>query len=808
MRTLTVIILLATVFLPTTARPAATTFTDGTFDDADWSLTTFVFRSTGGAISGGSVVASQQPDGNPGTMRQVTNNIAAAPSPSEYASTFGIHLRTGFTYDPSTQGPIGSIDYFEDARAISSGHLSGLAVRQNGRFYFTQTGVGNATTWGPIAQFGIVAGAFTEVTADGVVYGSTPDLSATGAPLELGFLRASSNGNGSSAYPVIAAIDNWRVRINPPCTTADECDDGDPCTADTCNAGACTYIGPIDCGLSLTKDDHDHKWTDGAVIPFEITITNVDTVPKPGVRLLEVVPADTTFLADQSTAGWTCADGPAAGALCTLDLGDLTPAESRTVAFTVQVATDTPSSWDVYNEVGFSVGTTDGVAAFASTAAAPVSGSSCLIPTLGYASSLRCAHDCSEAGSAACWSEYEHYLSDHGADTATLEATCCLATIISRVVCAEELFNCGDGVKQTREECDDGNIGNGDACDDNCTVPRCRNFVTDPGEECDDGPAGTACCNPNCVIPPSAPASCAPATAAVRPALAGDDTPAPNPIDLRLLYVLRDGVFPSSVGGRRATQLYYQHAADLVRAALAEPGLIDLGRTALAAWADAIAALVQGDGTTVSEAQIDAITAFLDAARPVASPILAAAIDRGRQRLAIEGWPGISTTDALARLDALVCTAEATYGSVSCRLGDLDLLLVEATTPGRVADRLTKQLAKAISGAARATTLANDGKRRPARGALRAVAKRLGAMDALVRSRRGSRELGETIVADLRTLFAALRTDVKRLRQGIVPVEAGGAVAHATQRSLRSHSSRASAASFAIGNGSRTCAWS
>lgn len=137
MCTLTISILVAALCLPTSARVAATTFTDDTFADADWSVTAFIFRSGGGAISGGSVVASQQPDGNPGTMRHITNNIAAAPSPSEYASTFGIHLRSGFTYDPSTQGPIGSIDYFEDARAISSGHLSGLAVRQNGRFYFT-----------------------------------------------------------------------------------------------------------------------------------------------------------------------------------------------------------------------------------------------------------------------------------------------------------------------------------------------------------------------------------------------------------------------------------------------------------------------------------------------------------------------------------------------------------------------------------------------------------------------------------------------------------------------------------------------
>jgi len=47
---------------------------------------------------------------------------------------------------------------------------------------------------------------------------------------------------------------------------------------------------------------------------------------------------------------------------------------------------------------------------------------------------------------------------------------------------------CGDGDKLVGvEECDDGNPVNGDACDTNCTTPRCGNNAPDPGEACDDG---------------------------------------------------------------------------------------------------------------------------------------------------------------------------------------------------------------------------------------------------------------------------------------------------------------------------------
>jgi cysteine-rich repeat protein len=47
---------------------------------------------------------------------------------------------------------------------------------------------------------------------------------------------------------------------------------------------------------------------------------------------------------------------------------------------------------------------------------------------------------------------------------------------------------CGNGVLDPGEECDDGNVIDGDGCSSQCQLePRCGDGTLDPGEECDDG---------------------------------------------------------------------------------------------------------------------------------------------------------------------------------------------------------------------------------------------------------------------------------------------------------------------------------
>lgn len=66
------------------------------------------------------------------------------------------------------------------------------------------------------------------------------------------------------------------------------------------------------------------------------------------------------------------------------------------------------------------------------------------------------------------------------------------------------LETCGNGVVETGEDCDDGNLANGDGCRDDCTIESCGDGVVDPGEACDDGnTAGGDCCDALCAFEPN-----------------------------------------------------------------------------------------------------------------------------------------------------------------------------------------------------------------------------------------------------------------------------------------------------------------
>ena len=61
------------------------------------------------------------------------------------------------------------------------------------------------------------------------------------------------------------------------------------------------------------------------------------------------------------------------------------------------------------------------------------------------------------------------------------------------------LTACGNGIATAGEACDDGNLASGDGCDSNCTVTACGNGIATPGEICDDGNAVSGDgCDINC----------------------------------------------------------------------------------------------------------------------------------------------------------------------------------------------------------------------------------------------------------------------------------------------------------------------
>lgn len=61
---------------------------------------------------------------------------------------------------------------------------------------------------------------------------------------------------------------------------------------------------------------------------------------------------------------------------------------------------------------------------------------------------------------------------------------------------------CGDGITNGTEQCDDGNTNDSDACRNNCTAPKCGDSIIDAGEQCDDGNDNNLDdCRNTCVLP-------------------------------------------------------------------------------------------------------------------------------------------------------------------------------------------------------------------------------------------------------------------------------------------------------------------
>lgn len=64
---------------------------------------------------------------------------------------------------------------------------------------------------------------------------------------------------------------------------------------------------------------------------------------------------------------------------------------------------------------------------------------------------------------------------------------------------ADELTQCGDGIQDGSEQCDDNNLIDGDGCDSNCTTTACGNGILTAGETCDDNNNDNGdCCSSIC----------------------------------------------------------------------------------------------------------------------------------------------------------------------------------------------------------------------------------------------------------------------------------------------------------------------
>jgi uncharacterized repeat protein (TIGR01451 family) len=116
--------------------------------------------------------------------------------------------------------------------------------------------------------------------------------------------------------------------------------DGQNVTANGCiNA---TSAGTVD--LTLAKSDGGASVAPGGTVAYTLTYSNTGSLAATGVVLTETVPANTTFNAGASTAGWVCAPNNNAGSTCTLAIGTVVAASGPlTATFAVTVINPLPA---------------------------------------------------------------------------------------------------------------------------------------------------------------------------------------------------------------------------------------------------------------------------------------------------------------------------------------------------------------------------------------------------------------------------------------------------------------------------------
>lgn len=137
-------------------------------------------------------------------------------------------------------------------------------------------------------------------------------------------------------------------------------DDGDPTTTDPSDGEET----PVDAApvLDVAKTDNGVTAEPGDTVTYTITVTNRGDTGATGVFITETVPANSTFVASASAAGWSCANGAPAGTQCVLTIGALAGGgASASRAFAVAVDDIVPAGTDrLYNSVTVSDDDTPG----------------------------------------------------------------------------------------------------------------------------------------------------------------------------------------------------------------------------------------------------------------------------------------------------------------------------------------------------------------------------------------------------------------------------------------------------------------
>ncbi|MBP7998732.1 MAG: DUF11 domain-containing protein [Chloroflexi bacterium] len=153
---------------------------------------------------------------------------------------------------------------------------------------------------------------------------------------------AGGGGSGSATFAVTVAnpVPSGVTQISNTASVADDGTNGaDPTPANNSSSDTTPVAAAPD--MTLTKDDGGATTTPGGTVAYTLSYDNVGNQNATGVTLSDTVPANSTFNAGASTAGWSCVPNNNAGSVCTIIIGAV-PVTSGPASVTFAVTVNNP----------------------------------------------------------------------------------------------------------------------------------------------------------------------------------------------------------------------------------------------------------------------------------------------------------------------------------------------------------------------------------------------------------------------------------------------------------------------------------
>ncbi len=446
-----------------------------------------------------------------------------------------------FTDVPIVNGPGVDVVIF-DSRFSADGYSVAAEVPA-GSGSFTPFAVWSPTEQVDTGERGCGSGSLWGVPVDlsrlGVALGATVTVLRVGA---------ADTGSGCQADLTMAAVLNGG---SVGCRSDADCNDGNPCTTDTCVGTACTYApasgpGCSTCGDGVVEPGEDCD--DGG----ESATCDADcTAAACGDGTVNATAGEScddggeSATCDADCTGVSCGDGvtnATAGETCD-DAGPSATCDADCTAAMCGDGVTNMAAGEACDDAGVSASCDadcsaamcgDGVLNMAAGEACDDGGESagcdadCSLPMCGDGvTNMTAGEACDDAGesptcnmdcsAAMCGDGVLNVMAgevcDEAGETATCDVDC------SAPACGDGVLNvsageacddggesmlcdadcteseCGDGTQNPTagESCDDGNTISGDGCSALCVSEACGNSVVDEGESCDDGGASETC---------------------------------------------------------------------------------------------------------------------------------------------------------------------------------------------------------------------------------------------------------------------------------------------------------------------------